>query len=223
MKLIILDDDESLNELQTEENVYIIAKKGFYIKKKNNMYEALLQVDKFRFLKDINEKIIFNLHKLPLFLLEDCNNFFRDVYKHLKSEAIVLLYYDFDTNQYFLEIPYQEVSCSSIDYKFPTLETNWKLVGSIHSHPVMGAFQSDTDYFDEKYFEGIHITLSFNKDINSFSIHIRLSILGNMFETNEQNVIQESTDTDALNYNHQRLSKENYLKKCFQKDNNVTS
>ncbi len=61
--------------------------------------------------------------------------------------------------------------------QFPNHE-GWRLLGTIHSHADVGAFQSGTDHADERAQDGLHITVG---DLGKlkFSIHARFVMGGN--------------------------------------------
>ena len=100
----------------------------------------------------MEESWIPNVPKIPLSLLYSTVNFFREIYKKMKSEVYVQFYYDVKEEEYILHCPDQTVSGASVNYKNDEeyQNDNFVLVLEMHSHGSMGAFFSGTDDKDEK-------------------------------------------------------------------------
>lgn len=115
---------------------------------------------------DVEEGIVeIHLPKIPKDIINEIIDFFRYVYDLHSSEAIILLWYNFDTKQWELEIPIQVTTRASADYERDPKEEDYlrsrgfTFVGTIHSHGNMGAFHSGTDDHDEFGLDGLHITI----------------------------------------------------------------
>ena len=143
---------------QTDEGVYRLID--------NKLCKAVTKIKNFDNKGEIKEELTeIRLPKLPYDLYKQIYSFFKSVYTEHKSEVAVLLWYNFERKDWFIEVPKQKVSGASVNYD-RDLEENKKLeskgyicVGSIHSHCEMGAFHSGTDDGDEYNFDGFHMTI----------------------------------------------------------------
>lgn len=100
--------------------------------------------------------------KVPMQLLKDIENFFRAfMIKNVTSaagyrpghgdyEAMALILYNLDTQQYRVSIPAQKVSKASVTYDIDDKAENEIVVVDIHSHNSMGAFFSGVDDRDDR-------------------------------------------------------------------------
>lgn len=100
--------------------------------------------------------------KVPMQLLKDIENFFRAfMIKNVTSaagyrpghgdyEAMALILYNLDTQQYRVSIPSQKVSKASVTYDIDDKADNEIVVVDIHSHNSMGAFFSGVDDRDDR-------------------------------------------------------------------------
>lgn len=100
--------------------------------------------------------------KVPMQLLKDIENFFRAfMIKNVSSaagyrpghgdyEAMALILYNLDTQQYRVSIPAQKVSKASVTYDIDDKADNEIVVVDIHSHNSMGAFFSGVDDRDDR-------------------------------------------------------------------------
>ena len=132
----------------------------------NKLYTAVAKISEYK--PEIKLKESLGEIKLPLIpneLFEKIKHFFQEVYKKHKSEVAILLWYNFEIEDWKIEVPKQTVSGSSVNYNrdkeiSDTLTNDgYVCVGSIHSHCEMGAFHSGTDDSDEYQFDGLHITI----------------------------------------------------------------
>lgn len=100
--------------------------------------------------------------RVPMQLLKDIENFFRAFmiknvntasgYRpgHGDYEAMALIMYNLDTQQYRVSIPSQRVSKASVSYDIDDKADNEIVVVDIHSHNSMGAFFSGVDDRDDR-------------------------------------------------------------------------
>lgn len=167
--------DENFKELD-DPIYYIITKNGCMLRKKLDFIDAIIPVKNISILKDITPTAKINIPKIPEELFCKIVSFFREVYDQYRSEAIVLLYYNKERSEYFLHIPQQKVSRTSLTYHKGSVFDGYNLVCSIHSHGSLGAFHSGTDTEDENSFDGLHITVGSVEDKN---IDIASSIMVN--------------------------------------------
>lgn len=131
---------------------------------KNKLFKGVVCVDDMPV--DVEEGITeIYLPKIPRKVIEKVHDFFKYTYYKFKSEAVVLLWYNYETDKWSVEVPEQNVSSAFLDYeRDPKFEDKiramgFTFVGTIHSHGEMGAFHSGTDDDDEFNFDGLHITI----------------------------------------------------------------
>jgi len=141
---------------QDYEDGYIIAGDGIYEKRSSGWISHMTKIESIPDLPEIGECTFLKikLPKIPFGLILDSWDFFREVSKKFKGEAIVLLTYD--EKSFGLIAPKQEVSGSSLKYD---TDGCVNVIGTIHSHNTMSAFHSGVDDADEQKMDGIHITL----------------------------------------------------------------
>lgn len=140
---------------ENEKYAYIIARDGFYILKRNGLFEACVAVDTIPELAEQEQTFTLKAKKIPYELIRQVLAFFYAVYLKHKSEAAVLLCYE--NEEWSVTVPEQRVSAGSVKY---SLNGNKRVVGSIHSHPGFGAFASGTDQNDELNHDGLHLIFS---------------------------------------------------------------
>ena len=147
-------------------------KKGFYVSKRativrvidNKLFRGVVRVEDTAI--DIEEGIHeVKLPKIPSNVIEEIYKFFKYAYDKFSGESIVLLWYNFKTDKWSIEVPEQTVSSATADYeRDPNDEIDLRargftFAGTMHSHGNMTAFHSGTDDSDEFNFDGLHITM----------------------------------------------------------------
>lgn len=90
----------------------------------------------------------YRLPKIPGNILKNIVNFFMLVEKTYETEVLVRIYWDPEIQQYFLELPEQEVSPASVNTKMPLMDEMYPVM-DIHSHCHYEAFFSRVDDTDE--------------------------------------------------------------------------
>jgi len=181
-KFYILDENLDVEALKRDNDCYIVARSGIYHKLKTSLYNYILPVRNLNHLKPIKTYGKMNIPKIPLSEFAKVVKFFHDVYCKLKTECMVLLYYNYQEKKLDIRAPeYQHVTSGSITYQTkPPTGDGYILIGSIHSHGSMGAFHSSRDKSDEMDFDGLHITLGeFDEDDYYFNFSSELVIAGN--------------------------------------------
>ncbi len=146
-------------ELPKDEICYLIAKQGIFLKKKVGLVESLTKVDKISILNELKPWAKMSLPKISGPQMGKIISFFKAVVGEFSGEANVLLYYSETENKYIVAVPKQEVTGGSCDYEQGASIPGYDLIGTVHSHARMSAFHSGTDDKDEKYFDGLHITI----------------------------------------------------------------
>lgn len=134
---------------------YTTARTGHYLKRRTSLYEACVAVPEIDTLPEETESFRLTAPKIPRQLFTEALAFFQEVAREKHSEAMLLL--TFVDGMWGLVPPEQDASMAHISYEIPE---GVRPVGSIHSHPGMGAFHSATDEADEAEFDGIHIVVS---------------------------------------------------------------
>lgn len=162
-----------------DEICYIITKNGPYMKKKLGLIESIAPVKNISILDELKPYAKMEIPKIPAHFVASTITFFKAVYNLHRSESIVLIFYNEETQDYQIIPPYQKVNSAALDYTKSTLSVpGYSMIGTIHSHANFGAFHSGTDHKDEESFDGIHITFGNVLDEN-FSISA--SIVSNGF------------------------------------------
>lgn len=171
---IYLHDSEDIPE---DDICYIIAKDGIYLKKKMGIMESIAKVDKISMLKEITPTACLNIPMFPASLFAKVIEFFKAVYKMHRAEAIVLLFYNQETENFKVIPPNQKVNGGECEYERDIQIEDYVLLGDIHSHGSMSAFHSVTDDTDEKTDnDGLHITIG---NVFADDVTISLSIITN--------------------------------------------
>jgi hypothetical protein len=156
---------------------YIIGANGFFKKMKHSLYDAVHPVSELPGLETIEETTYTSVFKIPLNLLKQVGNFFAHVYKKYKSEAVVILFFNYEKSLWHVAVPEQEVSAAGAKYKSITDgPKGYDRIGTIHSHCDFSAFHSGVDDHDEESFDGLHITIgNVDKEEKSYSARVMCS------------------------------------------------
>jgi len=178
--VVVYDGSEECKKIIEENNIcYIINGNGIYLKKKLGFIQSIVPVEKIPFLEKMETSVNVNIPKIPTKITKKAFNFLKSIYEKYKTESVILLYLNINTLEYSLDVPDQEVSSASVKYEGRTEkddDDNLVLIGSIHSHSDFGAFHSGTDVNDEKYFDGIHITVG---NLNKEEVSVVCSLVSN--------------------------------------------
>jgi len=168
--------NDGTQEMPKDDILYIVCKEGVYLKKKVGIMESITPVKGLSHLDTVETMARMHMEDIPGFEFAKVIDFFRAVYKEHQSEAVVLLFYDMETDEYEVIAPAQEVSAGGADYTKGISIEGMDMIGTIHSHASMSAFHSGIDDKDEKSFDGIHITIG---DLDSEFVSISASIVSN--------------------------------------------
>jgi len=172
--------NDETNELPSDDIYYVVAKEGIFLKKNLGIMESLVPVDKISTLQSVSTYARMNIKKIPSSSFAKVVDFFKKVCAEHSSEAVVLLFYQEDTQKYRIIPPHQKVSAASIEYNRGISLDGWGMVGTIHSHARMSAFHSGIDDDDEETFDGLHITIG---NVNDENFSISASIIANGFRS----------------------------------------
>jgi len=175
-------------KLPTTGTYYVVAKDGIFLRKETGLVKALVKVERISFLEEILPWAKLKLPKIPTEILARTLLFFRAIYKKDASEAAVLIHYNALKGEYLLHCPQQEVSAASVHYALTKRYEGFQLVGTIHSHPGFDAFHSGIDKDDERYFDGVHLTIG-KVDQPYFTICGTVVVNNNRFPIEPQELI----------------------------------
>lgn len=118
------------------------------------------------------------VEKLPWEMLQRSIAFFKTVFAQQQSEALILPFYCPSApagRRWNIEAPIQKANGSRVKGKDPMdVPDGWLLAGSIHSHASHPAGHSSTDDVDERFKDGIHITVG---NINTLNLSFSASVV----------------------------------------------
>lgn len=146
-------------ELIQADFAYVLDAKGWKLFKRNGVSTALIPIDCVSGLSSLETLIDFTATRIPLDLVRQVTAWFKAVYTKHASEAVGYLYYQPQSGEWQFMPPTQTATSASAKYDEAPKIAGWKVVGTIHSHGSMSAFHSGVDDTDEKFFDGIHITV----------------------------------------------------------------
>lgn len=156
---------------------YLVAKNGIFVKKKLGLIESLTPVEGIPFLAGTAVSYAkMTIPKIPRDIFCKVLSFFRKVYSLYQSECEVFLLYKSSKRKFKIRVPYQKVSYASCEAVKMGSPKGYTTICSIHSHANFSAFHSGTDIADEKYFEGLHITIG---DVPDPEFSIAASVVSN--------------------------------------------
>jgi hypothetical protein len=156
--------------------------------------------------------------KIPWAMWQEMVAWCQVTQKKFGSEALVLLFFNQDTNQWFNWYCPQVTNGMTVkadeedpEYKlqrkdFPDLQ-----FGTLHHHCTADAFASGTDKSDEEDREGLHFTIG-NIGSKEHSLHYRICIQGKCYKGNIVDVIEPPIEVTQLPEKYQRGLMELMLK-----------
>lgn len=154
-------DDGNIDVDNLDDICYIINGEGTFLRKKIGITDALIKVNNISHLKSsVSSFGKINIPVIPKDYTSKITKFFKWAYSEHNGEAVVLIYYNPELNDFDIFPTNQEVSGASASYiKEGLSHTGYLLVGTIHSHANFGASHSGIDNDDELNFDGVHITI----------------------------------------------------------------
>ncbi len=165
--------DKLPEKLPDDDACYIVSK-HIYLKKRSGLIDSMVQVESIDMGSVLPEYARMNLPKIKAKVIGKVFGFFRMVYGRYSSEAGVILNLHTHPQKENLKridftVPHQRVSGGGCKYQI-VVDPSYVNCGTIHSHSNFGAFHSGTDVNDERYFDGLHITIGHNdSDVKSIS------------------------------------------------------
>lgn len=150
-------------EVLPDDDACYIVSKHIYLKKKTGLIDSMVQVQTIDMGAALPEYARMNLPKIKAKTFGEIAGFFCMIFKEHRSEAgTILNLKTHPTNPKLKKIdytvPHQRVSGGACKYDI-VIDPSYLNCGTIHSHADFGAFHSGTDVNDEKYFDGLHITI----------------------------------------------------------------
>ena len=161
---------------------YVLGRDGYYLRKKNGYYSALVKVKTCSSAPALEERVEFDFPPVPKLVLDQIAAFLRKVWELHASEGMTILHLSEDRQRWGWTVPTQRVSGAAVEYDNEPPPPGFRPFGTVHSHANFGAFQSGTDADDEVKgrFDGVHVTIG---NLGSFlSYHARLILAGQEWE-----------------------------------------
>jgi len=210
---IYLNDNDTMPQ---DKVYYIIGSNGIFLKKNIGNLEAVVKVSGIPTLKPIKEFAKSNFPKIPAEIFGKVISFFNSIYKKYHSESVVILYYDYETKKYEIDVPQQVVSSAKVEYKIDENKNSFIKVGTIHSHCGFSAFHSGVDIRDEKNFDGIHITIGELGKITAEKQTV--SIVSSVVVNGYREKIKPEEIVDGIEKNDNRIKSKIFLDNTFHLD-----
>lgn len=213
---------DGTQEVPDDNVFYVVAGNGIYIRKKLGILDALVPAKSIPHLNHVKAYATLDIPKISEDDFTKIVSFFRKVYDVHSSEAIALLHYNEKRRDFKIQIPFQEVTGGTVDYK---RESPWQAQGyilmcTIHSHAGFGAFHSGIDHSDEEFFDGLHITVG---DLSKKLLTISTSIVvnGMRFIVETDDYVEGADKVEYCNY-HQHIFRPSFQlkggEKVYEKD-----
>jgi hypothetical protein len=162
---------------------YVVAANGLFQVRDTETYRAVTPVaEDVPGLLPETAHVDLKFPHLPTPLLEDVLAFFDAVYRRYGGEAIVMLFYAPERQEFRAEAPPQTISGYRdrwgrwwpryrLDYESLERPPGFLLFGTIHSHASQPAYASATDCDDERFEDGLHVVFGhFNSSYLSKSV-----------------------------------------------------
>jgi hypothetical protein len=126
--------------------------------------------------------------KLPFQIWTELVAWCQVTQKKFKSEAMALLFYNVEENDWQYWIPPQKTAGMTVEtdandprYSKERVKYHDLQFGTVHHHCTMSAFQSGTDHSDEIDREGFHFTIG-KLNEKKLDIHARLCLEGSSYD-----------------------------------------
>jgi len=156
---------------------FVLAENGIFMERRTDLYTATVPaVGGVPGLLPHAPRLVLRLPRLPRSLVERAVGFFRAVHQHWDGEGILMMYYRPATAsepiRYRLDAPPQRIrgrwdrgrfrADLHLDYDRVTLPVSeWRELGTFHSHGPVSPYHSATDADDEQFGTGLHLTAGY--------------------------------------------------------------
>jgi hypothetical protein len=165
---IYLKDQESFSP-PPEPTYFLLAQEGVFLVKRSPLYESVTPYGgSLPGLAPQRPQLRLHLPKLSQRLLERVVGFFLEVFNRYGTEAVVVLLYA-PQHGFRIGVPQQSVSrwytgythvgTYHVQYEHYSRPHGFLQLGTMHSHGDLPASHSCIDKDDERYQEGLHITV----------------------------------------------------------------
>jgi len=204
--LIIKDKNFNEEKVKGLGCYYLYTASGLFLIKNMDLYHACMQVDngpEWLAKHEEGEFIHFNIPKLPTLLIERVVGFFKVVYQHYQSEAIVHIYYNKKEKLFKLIVPHQFIEAFygngryytplGVEYKNVPSPPGYIRIGTIHSHAEQMAHYSHTDFLDSRFDDSLNIVignLDRNLEKEKPSFYACMMLNGEKLTMDEREIIQ---------------------------------
>ncbi|MFH1430443.1 MAG: hypothetical protein ABIG71_02885 [Candidatus Uhrbacteria bacterium] len=177
--------DDLTMQIPLEPGSIVFGKNGMFRVVVKGPIRALVPAKEAPMIAPLESSAQWRLPAMPAHLTMQVIKWFVAVWHKYHSEAILIIRYNPETQEYALVAPKQRVSAGHAHYTQAMLAgaddmPGFVNVGTVHSHGSMGAFHSSVDTGDEEFFSGIHLTVG---KVNSefFEIVSTLDVNGHRF------------------------------------------
>ena len=148
---------------------YEVASNGLFQVRKTVFYRVVTRTEgPIPGLLPEKERLELRCPRVPTALLEEVLAFFLEVYRVHRGEAVVILFYDPESQRFRVGVPPQTIPgyfradgrwqpLYRLDYEGVKSPPGFLRLGTIHSHGDMHAYSSSVDCDDERYEDGLHI------------------------------------------------------------------
>lgn len=162
-----MSEETKKDQAIQESMEFVTGEEGWYIKKTNALFHAVVKVGKNPTADEIEEKLIFHGKKIPGPMFRSWQTFCRDVCMRARgdSEAGLILLYHPVKKTWDAIPPKQDLSVVHVDFSGVTEAiqkfrqkhgSEWLIAGTLHSHPG-SAHPSTIDEKDEANMDGVHL------------------------------------------------------------------
>lgn len=171
---------------------YIVDKDTVYEAVRNEFFTAWRPLNVPKMAPDI----CWNKAKIPYVLWRYMLAWCQISYEKFKSETLMQLFYDTESDKWVVWIPPQKTQGMTVQARdtdelyiqeragYPDL-----MAGTLHHHCTTSAFQSGTDSSDEKTKEGIHFTIG-KLGSAKLDVHARFCTGGNCYEASAADFVE---------------------------------
>ena len=187
---------DTMPDVLPEDDACYIISKYIYLKKRTGLINSMVRVDSINMAEELPEYARMKLPKIKAKTFGKVVGLFKMVFGKYHSESGVIMNLLSHPDKPELKkidytIPHQRVSAAHCKYAIVT-DPSYLNCGTIHCHSDFGAFHSGTDENDERYFDGLHITVG-HIDLEYVSIAACIVINGKRVKVDPRQYIEGIT------------------------------
>jgi hypothetical protein len=192
---------DTMPDVLPEDDACYIISKYIYLKKRTGLIDSMVRVDSINMAEELPEYAKMKLPKIKAKTFGKVVGLFKMVFGKYHSESGVIMNLLSHPDKPELKkidytIPHQRVSAAHCKYAIVT-DPSYLNCGTIHCHSDFGAFHSGTDENDERYFDGLHITVG-HIDLDYVSIAACIVINGKRVKVDPRQYIEGITQNIEL-------------------------